>query len=52
MSHHRKIERISITIDMDLLDKLDRFVDLEKTANRDKSRASIISSLIKTHIPT
>ena len=46
-----KIERISVTIDTDLLNALDKYVDLQKTVNSGTNRSSVIRDLVKVHIP-
>lgn len=47
-----ELERISITIEPDLRAKLDRYVNLNKTAKKGLSRSNIICELIRIHIPT
>lgn len=46
-----KIERISITIDPTLLDRLDNYVQLQKTIKRNSSRAGEVCNLIEKYIP-
>lgn len=49
---HQVVKRVSITIDENLLQNLDNYVNLQKTIDKDASRSGEICKLVQKFIPS